>query len=109
MPEANQFTWSHKELATLLVKAAGIHEGRWFLMMTFAMSPANFGPSDDQMNPGMVMAATGVGIQREPPEQRAPASLVVDAAEVNPAPKTKEPQAGQRRRRSRLRASDAAT
>jgi hypothetical protein len=98
MPEANQFTWTHKELATLLVKEAGIHEGRWFLMMGFAMSVANFGPSDDRMSPGGIVAVTNIGIQREPPEQKAPASLVVDAAEVNPLPKTERLPARQRRR-----------
>jgi antitoxin HicB len=87
MPEANQFTWTHKELATLLIKAAGIHEGRWFLMMDFGMSAGNFGPSDDQVSPGAITAVTRVGIQREPLEQKAPSSLVVDAAEVNPASK----------------------
>jgi hypothetical protein len=84
MAEANQFTWTHKELVTLLVKAAGIHEGRWWLMLNFGMGPGNFGPSDDQVAPGMVIAIGNIGIQRELPGQKAPSALVVDAAEVNP-------------------------
>jgi hypothetical protein len=101
MPEVNQFTWTHKELATLLIKAAGIHEGRWFLVMSFGMSGGNFGSSDEQMNPGMLVAITGIGLQRELPDQKAPASLVVDAAEVNPEPKPEERVAAPARRKRR--------
>lgn len=86
MPEANQFTWTHKELVTLLVKAADIHEGRWWLMMNFGMGAGNFGPSEEQVGPGAFVAVTAVGIQRETSEAKAPSGLVVDAAEVNPAP-----------------------
>jgi hypothetical protein len=90
MPEVNQFTWSHKELATLLLKEAGIHEGRWFLMMNFSFAGGNFGPSDDQMSPGVVVTTTSIGIQRVLPDQKTPAALTIDAAEVNPvSPKTK--------------------
>jgi hypothetical protein len=88
MPAANQFTWTHKELITLMVKAMGIHEGRWMLLMSYGMSPGNFGPSDDQISPGMIVTVTGIGIQREAPGAAAPSSLVVDAAEVNPASQT---------------------
>jgi hypothetical protein len=99
MPEVNQFTWTHKELATCLIKAAGIHEGRWFLMMNFAMVAGNFGPSEDQLNPGTILAVTGIGIQRELPEQKGPASMTVDAAEVNPASRgTERPATRQRRK-----------
>jgi hypothetical protein len=52
------------------------------------MVGANVGPSEDQINPGMILAVTGVGIQRVQPEQTVPTALVVDAAEVNPPPKT---------------------
>jgi hypothetical protein len=55
------------------------------------MGPGNFGPSDDQMSPGAVVAITGIGIQKVPPGTPAPSSLVVDAAEVNPAQKTETP------------------
>jgi hypothetical protein len=87
MPEPSQFTWTHKELVTLLIKAQGIHEGRWFLMMNFSTTGATLGPSDNEMNPGLMIAITAVGIQRQLPGQNFPAPLLVDAAEVNPAPK----------------------
>jgi hypothetical protein len=88
MPAANQITWTHKELAALLIRAAGIHEGRWFLMMNFSMVAGNFGASEDQVSPGIMAAVTGIGIQRELPDQKASASITVDAAEVNPAPES---------------------
>lgn len=86
MADPTQFTWRHKELVELLVKEAGLHEGRWWLMVNFAMGPGNFGPSEEQINPGMVVGIGSIGIQREMPDQKAPSGLVVDAAEVNPAP-----------------------
>jgi hypothetical protein len=87
MPETNQLSWTHKELAILLVKAADLHEGRWQLTVQFAMAPGNFGPSDDQMSPGMIVATANVGLARLSPDQKA-TNLVVDAAEVNPLQKS---------------------
>jgi hypothetical protein len=84
--ESNQITWTHKELVTLMIKEAKIHEGRWLLLLQYGMSPGNFGPSPAEISPGMVVAVTRIGIQREPPGQvPAPEGLVVDAAEANPA------------------------
>jgi hypothetical protein len=101
MPEANQLIWTHKELVTLLIKAADIHDGRWYLMMNLTLGIGNFGPSDDHANPGAFVAIANVGIQREPPEQKAPAALVVDAAEVNPlVNKTERSPVGRQRRKS---------
>jgi hypothetical protein len=92
MPAANQFTWNHKELITLMVKAAEIHEGRWGLLLNYGMTPGNFGISDAQLNPGLIVAVLGIGIQREPPGITIPSSMVVDAAEVNPARPSEAPE-----------------
>ena len=92
MPAANQFTWNYKELITLMVKAAGIHEGRWGLLLNYGMTPGNFGPSDDQLNPGLIVAVLGIGIQREPLGITIPSSMVVDAAEVNPVRPSEAPE-----------------
>lgn len=90
MPDINQYSFQPKEIVTLLVKAAGLHEGRWWLVVNFGMSPGNFGPSDDQIAPGMIVAIQGLTIQRVTPELSPPppANLTVDAAAVNPRPKT---------------------
>jgi len=56
------------------------------LLVNFAMSPGNFGPTLEAAIPGMVVGIQSIGIQRETPGTPAPTGLVVDAAEVNPAP-----------------------
>jgi hypothetical protein len=87
MPNPTQFALTHQELVALIIKNAGIHEGRWMLSITFGYAPGNFGPTQDQMVPGTVVAISQIGIQREVMEGIAPAGLTVDAAAVNPAPK----------------------
>jgi hypothetical protein len=86
MPEANQYLFSHKELLELMIKKAGVHEGKWIVMANFGFSPGNFGPAPDQMTPGTVVAILQMGIQRAGAET--PTEMVVDAAQVNPAPKS---------------------
>jgi hypothetical protein len=92
MAEASQFTFTHKELVEALIKKAGLHEGKWMLLVNFGFAALNSGPSPDQLMPTAVAAVQNVGIQRAP-EDASP-SLVVDAAEVNPGeehkPKKKE-------------------
>ena len=82
MPEVNQYAFGHKELVELLIKKAGVHEGRWVLMAGFGFSAGNFGPSADQMSPGAIVAITQLGIQRA--QADTPEGMGVDAAVVNP-------------------------
>jgi hypothetical protein len=84
MPEISNYTVRPKELAELIIRASGVHEGRWFLTATFGMSPGNFGPGDGEYFPGIVAMIQSVSIQRETPESLAPPGMAVDAAEVNP-------------------------
>jgi hypothetical protein len=95
MPEATQFTWSFKELITLMLKEAGIHEGIWTILLNYGMSPGNFGPSPEHMSPGVIVGITSMGIHRLPADARLPPSLYVDAAEVNPI--SEAPQASRSR------------
>jgi hypothetical protein len=83
VPEANQYTFTHKELAELMIKKLGIHEGRWMVSFTFSFGVMNGGPSPDQIVPTGVVGVQTVGIMRAQPES--PEILVVDAAVVNPA------------------------
>lgn len=83
MPEVSQYLFTHKELLELLIKQAGVHDGRWALAINFGFSAANFGPSPDQVAPGAVVGVLAVGIQRATPDS--PPSIVLDAAEINPA------------------------
>lgn len=87
MPEANQYMFSNKELLELLVRQAGVHEGRWTLLANFGFGAANFGPTPDQMFPGAVVVINQLGIQRATSDTPEPIS--VDAAVINPAPAKK--------------------
>jgi hypothetical protein len=84
MPEANQYMFTHKEIAELMVKKAGLHDGKWMLSVTFGFGAVNGGPTTEQAMPTGVVAVQSIGIQKAPPD--APAALTVDAAVVNPAP-----------------------
>lgn len=83
MAEINQIMFKHHEVLEALVKSAGLHEGRWQLIMTFGLAAMNMGPSEAEIVPGAAVAVTGIGLQRASPES--PSALVVDAAAINPA------------------------
>ena len=93
MPEATQYLFSNKELLEVLIKQAGVHEGRWLLMANFGFSAGNFGPTNDQMSPGGVVVVNQMGILRAAPET--PPEMALDAAVVNPRPESqsKKPKA----------------
>lgn len=82
MPDVNQFSFTHRELLTLLIKAADLHEGKWMMLITFGFTAGNFGPDEKSVMPGAIIAVQHVGLQRATPDS--PTSIVVDAAEVNP-------------------------
>jgi hypothetical protein len=84
MPEVNQYMASPKELTELLLKSAGIREGRWFLVANFGFAPSNFGPTPAQFAPGVAVIVQGIGIQREVPG--IPAEILVDASKLNYEP-----------------------
>lgn len=84
MPEVNQFMFKYSEVAEALVKQAGLHEGKWQIIMTFGLAGANMGPSASEVVPGAAVGVQSIGIQRATSES--PESLVVDASVVNPSP-----------------------
>jgi hypothetical protein len=86
MPEPNQYMFKYQEVAEALVKQAGLHEGKWQVIMTFGLGAANMGPTAAELVPGAALAVTGVGLMRA--IAGSPEALVVDAAVVNPAPST---------------------
>jgi hypothetical protein len=86
MPEVNQYLFKNKEVLEILVKQAGVHEGRWGLMAVFNFGAANVGPTPDQVTPGAIVGLAQLGIQRAVPET--PVEITVDAAEINPASST---------------------
>lgn len=80
MAEANLFTYSFKELAALMVKDQGIHEGLWGVYVRFGIHAANAGPSDNDMKPTALIPIVEIGLQRF--EQLN--ALSVDASVENP-------------------------
>jgi hypothetical protein len=87
MADVNQYTITNKELVELIIKQAGVHEGKWSLMVNIGLAPGNFGPSPDQVAPGAAVIFQQAGIQRA--DANAPTEMLVDAAIVNPKPKKK--------------------
>jgi hypothetical protein len=82
MPEAGQYLFDKRELLELLIKRAGVHEGRWVLIANFNFAAVNV-PTPDLAMPSGVMGVNKIGIERADPNVPAAASL--DAAVVNPA------------------------
>ena len=78
----------HSELARMLVKQHGIHEGLWGVFIRFGLGAGNvpFQPSDGSnivLRPAAIVPLLEIGIQRFSERNE----LCVDAAEVNPKPK----------------------
>ena len=76
--------YTHKELATLLIKHADIHEGNWGVHLELSLAGGTFpiaGPDNTiALLPAGVVAVSKIGIHKY--EQMNP--LTVDAALVNP-------------------------
>ena len=80
MAEATQFHFSHKELIIALIKAQGLHEGIWSLLVEFGFGAGNAGPSDTELLPTGMVSIQRLGLTRV----SATTNLAIDAAEVNP-------------------------
>jgi hypothetical protein len=89
MPETNSITFTHKEVAEALIEKQDLHEGLWGIYIEFGIGAANIGqgPDDPNLMPAAIIPITKIGIQRFPK----PNNLTVDAAEVNPLPRSKKP------------------
>jgi hypothetical protein len=81
MAEATQIVFKHKELAEILVKAQGIHEGIWGLFLRFGIAASNVGASEADLQPAAIVPVLEIGLQKFEKET----NLSVDATKVNPA------------------------
>ncbi len=81
MAEPRQLTFSYQELAEILVKQQGIHEGLWGIYAEFGLGAANV-PAPGGSVPAAVIPLQRMGIQKFDIEVE---GLTVDAAVVNPA------------------------
>ena len=75
------FTFSHKELAEILIKSQEIHEGLWGITAKFGLGAGmvSLAPGNDLM-PGAIVPVIEIGIQKF--ENATP--FTADAAKVNP-------------------------
>jgi hypothetical protein len=79
MPEIGQIVFSYKEVVTALLKAQGIHEGKWALFVRFGLNAANIGESDANLRPTAVIPILELGLQKAEKDT----NISVDAAVVN--------------------------
>ena len=82
MAEATQFSFTWAEIAEVLIKRQGIHEGEWMAGIEFTLNAGILGPAPGDARPGMMMLANGVQLMKAQPGS--PPHMVVDAAKVNP-------------------------
>lgn len=82
MAETKQIAFSYKEVAEMMVKQQGIHEGLWGIFLRFGIQGANLGPTPEDILPAAIVPVLEIGLQK----LAEPSRLTVDAAVVNPAP-----------------------
>lgn len=87
MSQANQITFSYKELAEILVKNQEIHEGLWGIYIRFGIGAGNLGqsPTSQDVLPTAIVPVLEIGIQKFAEES----NLTIDAGIVNPIIKNK--------------------
>lgn len=82
MPEVSQFTFKYQEVLEALIQKAGLHEGKWQLVMSFCLAAMNMGPNEAELVPGAAVAVSSIGLIRA--RDDSPPALTADAAVVNP-------------------------
>ncbi len=73
------------EMAEMLIKHQGIHEGLYNLSLRFQIAIGAVGPSPELRYPGAMVGVSHIGLAKT--EEGKKDSNTVNAAEVNPAPK----------------------
>lgn len=84
MVEVTQYTFSWAEIAEMLIKRQGIHEGEWTASVEFAINAGALGPTPNEAKPGLMVIGNNLMLSKALPNT--PSHLVVDAAKVNPKP-----------------------
>lgn len=73
------------QLAEILVKSEGLHEGLYNLSIEFKIGVGTIGPPEESILPGAVVGISRIGLSKT--EESEKNIHTVNAAEVNPAPK----------------------
>jgi hypothetical protein len=89
MAEVTQFTFDLKEVATALIKQQGVHEGTWLAAFEFGFGAGIIGATPDDARPAALVQLLKVQLVKQTQLPPPHPHLTVDAAEVNPAPRTK--------------------
>ncbi len=81
---------SLRELAEVLIKHYGLHEGRYDLFVEFQIASAAIGPDPHVRIPGLTFGVSKIGLSES---KKAESAMTVDAALVNPVekPSTEKP------------------
>jgi len=74
------YSYSNRELIMLMIRAAGITEGRWTMRPDFKTRGATMGPDDDSMAPGFFTVIEGYKLMEADEDEHS--SMVVDAGEI---------------------------
>lgn len=80
MAEPTQYLFSYKEVAEILIKHQGIHEGLWCVYFKFGINAANASFNSNEFLPTAIVPVLEMGIQKTEKDN----NLSVDAAIVNP-------------------------
>lgn len=81
MPDTPQiFTFTHQELAEILIKQKNFHEGLWGIYVEFGIGAMNIGQGPNDLLPAAIVPVVKLGLQRFSELN----NLSVDAAKVNP-------------------------
>lgn len=88
MAQATQYTFNYKEVVEALIKQQGLHEGLWMLRVEFGLAATNINSSEGgtDLTPAAIIPIKALGLMAG----REVNSLTVDAAKVNPSPKTRK-------------------
>lgn len=81
---ASAYSFNHKEIVTLMLKDAGVHEGIWALSVDFRLGAGAFGPTPDEVAPTGFVSIQGIGLQRIDPVPPELPPLAFNASELNP-------------------------
>lgn len=89
MATPTQYAFELNEVATALIRAQNIHEGKWWVTFEFLLGTGLLGGSVGSPDafPGGFYTIRRVTLAQATVEPAPPPHLVVDAAVVNPEPK----------------------
>lgn len=81
----SQENFSLRELAEILIRHKGVHDGIYEVSVHFQVAVGAVGPSESTVLPGAMIGVSGLGLV----PAMAPGPNTVDAAIANPLPKKK--------------------